>query len=207
VAGSSNGNAILARYVTGSPTTITFRSTGAYDGWILESAENSNIGGSLDKFATTFNVGDATKDRQYRSILSFNTSTLPDTAAITSVQLKIRKQGLTGTDPFTTHGNLLLDIRNSAFGNNLALQTTDFSAAASQGAIQEQVPAIGLNNWYTVNLNSTNLSFISKIGTTQFRLLFSKDDNDDLGADYLKFFTGNSTAANQPQLIITYYLP
>ena len=32
-------------------------------------------------------------------------------------------------------------------------------------------------------------------------------DNDDLGADYLKFFTGESIIANQPQLIVTYVLP
>ena len=52
-----------------------------------------------------------------------------------------------------------------------------------------------------------DLGFISKVGVTQFRLFFSLDDNDDLGADYLKFFSGNSTTANMPQLIVTYYTP
>jgi len=56
-------------------------------------------------------------------------------------------------------------------------------------------------------VSNSNLLFISKFGTTQFRLLFSKDDNDDLGADYIKFFSGNSTSANLPQLIVTYYVP
>ncbi len=116
------------------------------------------------------------------------------------------KQGVVGTDPFTTHGDLLLDIRNSAFSNNLVLEAGDFAAAASPGSSQEKVLPM-TSNWYTVNLNSTNLGFISKTGITQFRLLFNKDDNDDLGADHLKFFTGNSTAANQPQLIVIYYVP
>ena len=48
---------------------------------------------------------------------------------------------------------------------------------------------------------------ISKSGTTQFRLFFSKDDNDDQNADFLKFYSGDSTAANAPELIVTYYLP
>ncbi len=117
VAGSSNGNAILARYVivTGTPKTVTFKSAGAYDGWILESGENSSLGGTVDKVATTFNVGDDLRDRQYKSIISFNTSTLPDTAIVTAVQLSIKKQGVLGTDPFTTHGDLLVDLRDSAF--------------------------------------------------------------------------------------------
>jgi uncharacterized delta-60 repeat protein len=207
VAASSDGNALLARYILATPATTTFKSIGAYDGWVLESGETTNIGGTVDKLATTFNVGDDPKDKQYRGFLSFNTAALPDNAVITSVQLSIKRQGLVGTDPFTTHTDLLLDIRNSAFSNNVALQTADFSAAASPGALQEKIPNVAVNSWYTINLNNTNLGFISKIGVTQFRLAFGKDDNDDLGADYLKFFTGNSTAANAPQLVISYHVP
>jgi uncharacterized delta-60 repeat protein len=206
VIGSSGGNAILARYDTGTTTavTVTFRSTGTYDGWILESAENSNTGGSLDKSATTINVGDDPQDRQYRSILSFNTSSIPDNVFVTSAQLNIKRQGLVGTDPFTTHGNLLLDIRNSAFSNDIALQLDDFAAPASEGAVQDSVTA-NTFSWYTANLNTGNLGLINKAGATQFRLLFSLDDNDDMNADYMKFFSGNATVeADQPQLIITY---
>ncbi len=42
---------------------------------------------------------------------------------------------------------------------------------------------------------------------TQFRLSFHRDDNDDLGTDYIKFFSGNSTDDNKPELIVTYYIP
>jgi uncharacterized delta-60 repeat protein len=209
VAGARNGVAILARYNAVVPISVTstFKSAGAYDGWILESGENSSVGGAVDRIATTFNVGDDLRDRQYRGIISFNTSTLPDTAVVTSARLSIRKQGVVGTDPLTTHGDLLVDIRNSAFSRNVVLQAADFSAAASPGASQERITTKPANNWYTVNLSSPNLRFISKVGVTQFRLLFGMDDNDDLGADYLKFFTGNAAAGNQPRLIVTYYTP
>jgi len=70
-----------------SPTVI--RSTGSQDGWILESSENSGTGGQLDVNSTTLRIGDSTSDRQYLAILSFNTSSLPDDAYITSVVLKI----------------------------------------------------------------------------------------------------------------------
>ncbi|MBK8616658.1 MAG: cadherin repeat domain-containing protein [Anaerolineales bacterium] len=35
-------------------------------------------------------------------------------------------------------------------------------------------------------------------------MLFSKDDNDDMGADYIKFFSGSAASSDQPQLIVTY---
>jgi hypothetical protein len=150
-------------------------------------------------------VGDTAKDRQYRSFVSFNTSSLPDTAVIVSVQLKVKRQGIVGTDPFSTHGVLSLEIRSGGFSNNLALQIVDFSAAPSSST---RDPFSSLTySWYAAQLSDSNLPLINKVGHTQFRLSFAKDDNDDLGADSIKFYSGNSTSANVPQLIITYYIP
>ena len=43
---------------------------------------------------------------------------------------------------------------------------------------------------------------------TLFYLRFKLDDNNDKGADYIKFFSGNyRTASYRPQLVITYYVP
>ena len=183
-----------------------FKSAGAYDGWVLESGETTNAGRTLDRSATTINVGDDARDRQYRGFLSFSTSSLPDNAVIVSTQLKIKRQGVVGSDPFGTHGPLWFEIRNGSFSNNIALQAGDFSAAASPGSVRGQV--IGSTaSGYGAQLSDTNLPFISKDGTTQFRLYFSKDDNDDRNADYIKFYSGNSTSANAPQLIVTYYVP
>jgi hypothetical protein len=63
------------------------------------------------------------------------------------------------------------------------------------------------SSWYAASLTNSNLTFINKIGVTQFRLRFTNDDNDDMGADYIKFFSGNSADANLPRLIITYFVP
>jgi hypothetical protein len=186
--------------------TVSFKSAGAYDGWILESGENTNAGGTLDKTATTFNVGDDPKDRQYRSIVSFDTSSLPDNAVIVSAKLKIKRQGVVGTDPFGTHGALYMEIRTGSFGGGITLQTADFSAAVSMGALRDRFTTLTFT-WYAASLRTSNLKLINKAGITQLRLLFSKDDNDDLSADYLKFFSGNSIDANKPQFAITYYVP
>jgi uncharacterized delta-60 repeat protein len=206
-AGGKDGDALLARYEGTLPplTTITFNSKAASDGWLLESTESSNVGGTLNKTATTFYVGDDPKDKQYRAIISFNTASLPDNAFLVSAQVKVKRQGIVGTDPFTTHGNLLLDIRNGLFSNNLDLKVSDFAAAASSITPDTITPLT--SSWYAANLSSSNLPFVNKYGVTQFRLRFDGDDNDDLGADYMKFFTGESTTANQPQLIVVYVLP
>lgn len=210
-AGTGNGSFVTGELYTinrsaTNAISVSFKSVGKYDGWILESGENTNVGKTLDRNATTLNVGDDQRDRQYKSILSFDTSSLPDQAMIVSAQVKIKRQSGVGTDPFRTHGPLLMEIRSSAFGNSSLLLSTDFSASASPGSVRDQLGALTFS-WYAAEVDNVNLPFINKAGITQFRLLFSLDDNDDLGGDYLKFFSGNSTDANKPELIITYVLP
>jgi hypothetical protein len=184
---------------------ISFKSAGESDGWILESGENTNAGRRIDRNATTLQVGDDPRDRQYKSILSFDTSSLPDNALIVAAQLKVKRQDIVGADPFGTHGALVLEIRTGPF-NNASLQAADFSAAAGPGGLRDSFAGL-TSSWYAAQLSSANLVLINKAGLTQFRLFFSKDDNDDQGADYLKFFSGNSPEANRPELIINYYVP
>jgi len=186
---------------------LTRRSIGISDGWIIESSETSNAGGTLNSTATTFWVGDDAENRQYRAILSFDTSSLPNNAVITRVTLKVKKQARVGTDAFTTHGNLYVDIRSGAFSNDSLLQTGDFQATADRNAAAI-IPSLSAGNWYQVNFPSAAFPFINKTGLTQLRLRFQRDDNNDHGADFLKFYSGNDTTlAFQPILILEYYLP
>jgi hypothetical protein len=80
---------------------------------------------------------------------------------------------------------------------------SDFEAAADG---HDRIPATS-SSWYGAKLKAENLGFISKVGVTQFRLRFTKDDDDDLSADYIKFFSGNASDADQPMLIVTYFVP
>ncbi|MFT3893382.1 MAG: right-handed parallel beta-helix repeat-containing protein [Anaerolineales bacterium] len=209
--GAGNGNFtkgetyLINRSITTVKTTV-FQSQPGYDGWILELGENTSVGGKFDKSAATFFVGDNEKNEQYKGILSFDTSPLPNKAVILQVQLKVRQSGIEGNDPFSTHGKLLAEIRKDVFGTNATLQIGDFSAEASRGSALDTFTGL-TPGWYVTELRNVNLTFIDKAGTTQFRLSFSKDDNDDLDADYVKFFSGNSQPGTMPQLIVTYYVP
>ena len=196
-----------AAYVFEQKYTDTFRSVGAYDGWILELFEPTGQGGSSNNKDTTFRLGDEVGDKQYRAVLSFNTSTLPDTAAIAKVTLKIRKQGQVGTDPFTILGALRVDIRKPFFGTSVGLAVSDFQAFASKFDVGKFIKT-PVNNWYTAVIGSTAYPYINLTGTTQFRLYFPLDDNDDGNADYVKFFSGDyGTVRLRPTLIIEYYVP
>jgi hypothetical protein len=180
----------------------------AYDGWVLESAEASNLGGTLNRTASTIRLGDDAADRQYRALLSFNT-TLPVNAKITSVTLAFKYAGKTGTNPFSTHGNLLADVRKGAFSGNSALQLGDFNAKGTVTTYKVKVLTYTnapVNSWYSQSLNPADFMFINPGGVTQFRLRFSKDDNNDFGADYLKIFSGNALDTDRPQLVIEYYI-
>jgi ELWxxDGT repeat protein len=207
---AANGNDGAGRelWVYSNTATARYRPTKSYEGWLLESSENSSIGGGINNSAAVLNLGDDSLNRQYRSILSFDTSTLPDNAMVLGVTLKIRRQGLVGTNPFTTHGNILVDIMKGAFSGNLALQASDFQAAPSKvgvGVIRNRPDP---NNWFTSNLAKTAFAWVNRKGVTQLRLRFSKDDNNDNSADFLKFYSANSlNYTDYPLLEVKYYIP
>ena len=215
--GLGNGNFTTGEeYIiqkTSAPTiTETFRSNGRYDGWVLESKENSDRGGSRNSKANTFILGDDKANRQYRAILDFSTETLPDNAVITKALLMIQGAGQVGTDPFQTHQNIQVDIRAGTFSSLgplplRGLQNSDFQAPASKEAVgfMQNNPYYG---WYWTWLDSSAFQYINLYGPTQFRLLFQIDDNNDRDDDFLRFHSGDSSETSEiPQLVIEYYVP
>jgi predicted extracellular nuclease len=193
-------------------TIPVFYSTASQDGWILESTETSNVGGTMNATAATLSLGDNNQKKQYRSILSFKTSSLPDDATITKVTLKLKHSSVTpaGTNPITLLQGIYVDLRNGFFGTSSALQLTDFNAPVSKtvGPFKPVLTA----GWYTISLNSSTFASINKLATngglTQIRLRFKLDDNNNTIANMLNLISGNNaTAANRPTLLIEYYVP
>jgi hypothetical protein len=214
--GAGNGSFTTGEVytITIAPTIIStsYRSTGFNDGWVLESNENSNAGGSKNSSANFFKLGDDTRDRQFRAVLHFPTYYLPDNAVITQAILMIKKQDAVGTNPFTTHQNISIDIRKGLFSNFSpsklgSLQVTDYQAAADMyavGTIQNN-PVSG---WYWALLDGKAYPYINLTDITQLRLAFQLDDNDDMGDDYIRFYSGDyKSQKDRPHLLIEYYVP
>ena len=194
-------------------TTTAFTSTGSQDGWILESAETSTTGGTLNAKATTLRLGDQVGREQYRAILSFPTNAaLPDTAVVTKVTLSLRRQSVTplGTNPFGIFQGMYVEVRKGYFGTGAALQAADFQSAPSRVTVGAYKPALA-GGVYTINLPRSTWARVNALGdtgVTQLRLRFKLDDNNDSIANFISFYSGNYSDSNfRPTLTITYYVP
>jgi hypothetical protein len=208
---TSGNDGFVAKLDLGVPTTASLHpnTNSTQDGWILESSEISHTGSILNADATTIRLGDDVAKKQYRAILSFGTGAgLPDYATITSVTLKLKQQAIVGGgNPLAIFKGLMVDIKNGIFGT-MALQASDFQAAASKSYGPFQPVLTG--GWYSINLTAARGSIntlATSSGLTQIRLRFSLDDNDNAVANYLSLYSSNAPAASRPQLVITYYVP
>ncbi len=193
---------------TQNPVTVTFYSVAAQDGRLWEVGETTNVGGggnSTDNTTAALRVGDTNVDEQYKSLVSFDTSSIPDTATITAATLRLVRGTISGTSPFSTHGSCQADIVTGGFGGSTAFAFADWQAAATAANVATLSNPAANGSASTGNLNASGLSAINKTGTTQLRFTFTLDDNDDAGYDYIGFYAGeNATTANKPQLTITY---
>ncbi|MEO7933704.1 MAG: LamG-like jellyroll fold domain-containing protein [Chthoniobacterales bacterium] len=185
-------------------TTVTFNSASAQDGYVRESSETSNAGGTIT--STSLRIGDDSSDRQYKTIVSFDTSSIPDDATIISATLKMRRSGGSGTNPFTTHGTCYVDVKSgSGYSASTTLQIGDFEATADVATVATMSNAASTGAWSTGSLNQAGRGLINKTGTTQCRVYFTLDDNDDRGNDYVSFNSGEDSASGYaPVLEVTY---
>ena len=172
----------------GNPGEATFLSPDAKDGYVLESTETSGVGGTF-KSTTTY-IGDTATKQQYIAVLHFDTSSIPDTATITSATLSMRRLGAYGTP--TTLGTLTVDIKNGYYGTSDGLAANDFASASSATNVAT-LPYPASNGAYASgDLNSSGLAQINKIGVTQFKVRFTLDDDNDGTADYLNIYDTGS---------------
>ena len=60
-------------------------------------------------------------------------------------------------------------------------------------------------DWSEGLLDAAGLAAVNLTGTTQLRISFALDDNDDSGHDYMQYYNGaNSNPDRHPQLVIEY---
>ena len=181
----------------------TFISAGPLDGFVLESAETSGVGGQVS--TGQLRLGDNIADRQYRSFFSFDTSALPDNAVIRKVTLRAVRSGTTGTNPATTHGALQVDVKSGYFGSSTALEAADFQDAPTVAATCLFTPATLNGFWSEGTFDAAGRNAVSLTSTTQLRLQFSLDDDDDGLNDYLDHYGGEATSSTaRPQLVVEY---
>jgi len=208
--GGLSGSAAITVTIAavGGPITVTLNPVAAEEGWVREKSEFSNTGGAAKGNASgsaALRVGDHKKDKQWKTILSFDTSSIPDGAVILSATLRMKRGKVVGTNPFTILGSCLVDIQTGGFGGNTALAASDFQAAATAVGVATMSNPLANGDWSEGVLDANGLAAVNVVGTTQLRVYFTLDDNDNLAHDYVGFYSQeNANAANHPELVVTY---
>lgn len=145
----------------------------------------------------------------YRSIVSFDTSSLPDICTISSVALKLTCGREFGTDPFAQGswaGASYIDIATPSFAN-IGLDTDDWDEPADAYDIATfdvtASPPPG-ETMTSTDFNIAGLTNISKTGTTQLRLGFANLYGTE--HSYRGFYSGEASENYAPKLIIQYLI-
>jgi len=105
---------------------------------------------------------------------------------------------------FTTHGTCWVDVQSgSGFSGSTTLQTGDFQAAAtaSSGEPHQCHQQPGLVDR---QLERRGPRGRQQDGTTQLRVYFNLDDNNDKSADYIGYYSGDNGTRQSPQLVVVY---
>ncbi|HEX8434861.1 PHB depolymerase family esterase [Archangium sp.] len=131
--GTDNDTTVtVSNGTTGTTTSVSFSSIAADDGYVKANADGTTPAlGTL----TTLALGKGTDAKHNRTLLSFDTSALPDTATIVRASLKVTLSS-SSADPWADPaGNLLtIDLKNGTFGT-AATETTDWAAAATANGV------------------------------------------------------------------------
>lgn len=183
-----------------------FVSVAAQDGYVTGTNANT-AGGAVSTSSGTLRTGDGTGNQQYKTVVSFDTSPLPDDAVILSATLKLKRASLSGTNPFTTHGLCHVDVKRGAFSGNLALENSDFETQAHAYQIAAMDDPAANAAWSSGELNATGRAHIHRAGTTQFRVYFNNATDGDGVRDTVNWYSGDDAGgANRPVLDIIYQL-
>ncbi len=190
-----------------STVQVTFNSIAADDGWLRESAQGSGVGGGMfvsGTGTTALSIGDTAAKLQYRTLVSFNTASIPDGATIISADLKLKRGTVTNGNPFTNMGTCYADIKTGSFNGNQALEINDFQAAATHTHVASMSNPAANGDWSVGTLNATGRGDINKTGITQFKVFMTTATDADTKEDVLGCYSGEAASADQPQLVITY---
>jgi len=158
----------------GQTETAVFANEDASDGYVKATASGGSAAVGTLESVYGLAIGRGSDGKYNRSVLSFDTSSLPDGAQIVSATLSVRYRSASG-DPWSSPaGNtLVIDARRGCFGP-CSIDIGDWSAGASAAAVA-QIPAFTGGNQGSTPFAAAGLAAIDPAGRTQLRLRFAVD--------------------------------
>jgi CSLREA domain-containing protein len=189
-------------------SSLVQKSEGRYDGFVVEASEDSGVGYRYFDQLEYISVGDDKQNRQLRGFLHFDTSSIPDNAVIVSATIQLQTQDILGPDPMASLGDFLVDIKSGAFSDLADLQNNDFESFDSNHMQPVGIVEHDEHDKYQAELSSRAFPYINLTGTTQLRLRFDLDDNNNQWSDQLCFYSGDAgDYLSRPTIRILYYVP
>lgn len=156
----------------GTPVTLQFNNEDANDGYVKAGSGGAAPAvGTLESYYGLA-IGRGSDGKFNRSLLSFDTSALPDGANITAATLTIAYRSASGDPWGNPAGNTLqIDVRTGCFGV-CSIEASDWSAAASASGVAQVLRFTGGSQSSNV-FDAAGLAAINRSGRTQLRLRFA----------------------------------
>jgi hypothetical protein len=152
-------------------TTVGFPGIAAEDGYVKAFSDGSSPAvGTI----TTLAIGRGTDGKLNRSLLSFDTSSLPDGAIVTAATVTVTYASGSGNPWSNPAGNtMVVDVRRGTFGA-AGTETTDWAAAADAPSAAT-IASFTSGTRTSSSFSPSGLGAINTTGRTQLRLRFSQN--------------------------------
>ncbi len=156
----------------GNPVTVVFSNEDANDGYVKASSGGASPAVGTLEASYGLAIGRGADGKFNRSVLSFDTSALPDGATITSATVTVAYRSASG-DPWSNPaGNtLVIDAQRGCF-TNCTIEAGDWAQVATASGVAQLLPFTGGSQTSTV-FSAAGLGAINRTGRTQLRLRFS----------------------------------
>ncbi len=168
-AATDNDTGVTTSNSTTTPTTVTFGSVAAEDGYLKANADGSAPAvGTLTGIA----LGRGTDAKYNRGFLSFDTSGIPDGAMVIRAYLTVTYASGSGDPWASPAGNtLVIDVKTGTF-NAATTELADWGAAATASSVAG-IARFTAGSQSSGDFGSEGLAAINKTGRTQLLLRFT----------------------------------
>jgi hypothetical protein len=164
--------------------------------WDVDGTGGINSGSDSDDASqSALRLGDTLiggPEFSFRSIVSFDTSYIPDDARVISATLELTRDALSASadNPFDWGGSCLIDIASPHFGDSNELNVEDWGASANAVAIASfPEDTTRYSQMVSTDFNLDGRMNINKYATTQLRVYFSTPTNEDSSTDYIGYYS------------------
>jgi len=171
---------------------------------------------SIDSGVEALRLGDYSDGGHYKTILSFDTTTVfeyyeiesvLEYYEIESVVLQMTRSRLRGQNPFGWGGTCFIDVASPYLGPSVGVEPEDWHWTADANSVAYFVKDPGESNaMVSTEFSAEGISNVNLYGKTQLRVYFTTPALDNGIKDYLGFYPGEYAAfeSYKPTLIIRF---